>query len=434
MSTCRRHWPGLAAGLMILTAAWPALGQSAADLAAQGDTAFAARDFKKAVALFTQAIALDPSASRVYYKRGVSKVRSQDFAGAVSDFDRHLQASPRDGEALGQRCYAKIQTQDFDGALADCTASLSSLPAGPPKAGDVWATSPAWVYFQRGRVYRRKEDRPAAIADFSTAIRLQPGYPSAYYNRALTRSESGDIDGAIADYTSAIDGDKSYAAAYNNRGVARQRKGDVQGAVADYQQALVLQPAYELAKRNLDLAVKQLAASGVPPQMPTPGATDLGSGPPPLPAGPLPLPAGPPALPPPPPLPPGPPPLPGDVPAQPPAPAPAATKPAPAQGGDASSKMAPVRVGGSIAEPRKIKDVPPVYPEVAIAARVQGVVIVEVTIQPDGTVGDAKVLRSIPLLDEAALTAVKQWVYEPTLLNGVAVPVIATATVNFSLK
>jgi len=85
-------------------------------------------------------------------------------------------------------------------------------------------------------------------------------------------------------------------------------------------------------------------------------------------------------------------------------------------------------------EPRKIKDVPPVYPENAASARVQGVVILEITIQPDGIVGDAKVLRSTPLLDEAALAAVKQWIYEPTLLNGVAVPVITTATVTFSLK
>ena len=95
---------------------------------------------------------------------------------------------------------------------------------------------------------------------------------------------------------------------------------------------------------------------------------------------------------------------------------------------------APVRVGGAIKQPSKVKDVKPVYPPIAQSARVQGIVIVEATIGPDGRVKDAKVLRSIPLLDQAALDAVKQWQFTPTLLNGVPVPVIMTVTVNFTLQ
>jgi protein TonB len=96
--------------------------------------------------------------------------------------------------------------------------------------------------------------------------------------------------------------------------------------------------------------------------------------------------------------------------------------------------QAPVRVGGNIKPPTKVRNVNPVYPPIAQSARVQGVVIIEATIGPDGRVKDAKVLRSIPLLDAAALDAVKQWVYTPTLLNGVPVPVIMTVTVNFTLQ
>jgi protein TonB len=95
---------------------------------------------------------------------------------------------------------------------------------------------------------------------------------------------------------------------------------------------------------------------------------------------------------------------------------------------------APVRVGGAIKQPNKLKNVPPVYPPIAQSARVQGVVIIEATIGADGKVKDAKVLRSIPLLDQAALDAVKQWVFTPTLLNNVPVPVIMTVTVNFTLQ
>jgi TonB family protein len=93
----------------------------------------------------------------------------------------------------------------------------------------------------------------------------------------------------------------------------------------------------------------------------------------------------------------------------------------------------PVRVGGAIKEPRKLKQVNPAYPEIAKSARVQGVVIMECTIGPEGKVTDVKVLRGIPLLDAAAVDAVRQWEYTPTLLNGVPVPVIMTVTVNFRL-
>jgi len=101
---------------------------------------------------------------------------------------------------------------------------------------------------------------------------------------------------------------------------------------------------------------------------------------------------------------------------------------------DAPPPMQAVRVGGQIKEPKKLKNVPPVYPDIARQARVQGVVILECTISPQGKVTEVKVLRGIPLLDESAKDAVRQWVYTPTLLNGVPVPVIMTVTVNFRLN
>ena len=64
----------------------------------------------------------------------------------------------------------------------------------------------------------------------------------------------------------------------------------------------------------------------------------------------------------------------------------------------------------------------------------QGRVILECLIGTDGRIARVKVLRSVPLLDEAATEAVRQWQYEPTLVNGVPVPVIMTVTVNFNLS
>ena len=98
----------------------------------------------------------------------------------------------------------------------------------------------------------------------------------------------------------------------------------------------------------------------------------------------------------------------------------------------AKTMIAPLRIGGQIQAPKKIKDVQPVYPAIAQSARVSGAVTIEATIGPDGKVMDAKVVRSIPLLDQAALDAVRQWEYLPTLLNGVPVPVVVSVTINFT--
>jgi TonB family protein len=96
------------------------------------------------------------------------------------------------------------------------------------------------------------------------------------------------------------------------------------------------------------------------------------------------------------------------------------------------TRLAAVRPGGRIMPPKKIKDVPPVYPAVAQSAHVSGAVTIEATIGTDGKIVDAKVVHSIPMLDQAALDAVRQWEYLPTMLNGVPVPVLVTVTVNFT--
>ena len=94
----------------------------------------------------------------------------------------------------------------------------------------------------------------------------------------------------------------------------------------------------------------------------------------------------------------------------------------------------PVRVGGAIPEPRRIHAVPPIYPPIAKDASISGIVILEIVVDPAGDVTEATVLRSIGLLDRAAVDAVRQWKYEPTLLNGVPVSVVMTVTVAFSLR
>ena len=95
--------------------------------------------------------------------------------------------------------------------------------------------------------------------------------------------------------------------------------------------------------------------------------------------------------------------------------------------------MKPVRVGGMIRTPQLVKRITPTYPELGIASRASAIVILEATVGTDGRVQDVKVLRGHPLFDAAAIEAVRQWRYQPLLLNGVPVPFIATVTVQFNL-
>ena len=96
-----------------------------------------------------------------------------------------------------------------------------------------------------------------------------------------------------------------------------------------------------------------------------------------------------------------------------------------------SAPEPPVRVGGQIREPRKLKNVPPIYPADAKLAGLEGKVVLECTIDVQGAVAGTRVVEGVPPLSDAAMKAVNQWRYTPVLLNGKAVPVIMTVTLTW---
>jgi TonB family protein len=108
--------------------------------------------------------------------------------------------------------------------------------------------------------------------------------------------------------------------------------------------------------------------------------------------------------------------------------------PPPPDAAVSKSGLAPVQLSGNMRTPTKVKDVRPRYPPAAQTAGIQGVVMIEARIDVDDSVYGARVIRSIPELDEAALEAVRQWKFTPTKVNGVLVPVMMTTTVDFRLK
>ena len=110
----------------------------------------------------------------------------------------------------------------------------------------------------------------------------------------------------------------------------------------------------------------------------------------------------------------------------------AATAPAPPPA--PSSTVGVVRIGADIKQPKQLKRVEPTYPDDERAAGITGMVILEVLLDTQGRVKQAAILRHVtPSIDAAALSAVQQWVYQPTLLNGAPVEVVFTVTVNFSM-
>lgn len=94
----------------------------------------------------------------------------------------------------------------------------------------------------------------------------------------------------------------------------------------------------------------------------------------------------------------------------------------------------PKRVGGELQAPALIHRVEPEYPAMAVGAKVSGTVILEATVNEAGAVTDVTILRSILMLDQAAIKAVKQWRYAPLMLNGQPVPFILVVTLTFTLR
>lgn len=110
-------------------------------------------------------------------------------------------------------------------------------------------------------------------------------------------------------------------------------------------------------------------------------------------------------------------------------------EPPPPPPAPASAPRAPVRVGGQITQPQLVKRVEPEYPALAVKAHIQGIVILEATVNEDGAVTEVRLLRSAnPLLDKEAIAAVRQWRYSPIVLNGTRVPFILSVSLSFALE
>ena len=94
---------------------------------------------------------------------------------------------------------------------------------------------------------------------------------------------------------------------------------------------------------------------------------------------------------------------------------------------------APLRAWVDVPPPRRLPAPPPVYPAIAAQARVQAILVLRVTVGPDGHPAEVKIERGVPLFDEAALRAVRGWRYEATVIDGVPRSVMLYQPILFTL-
>ena len=199
---------------------------------ARGDAHANAGRYDQAVADYTEALRLDDKDAVARRNRAWTYLKKGDADQAIADYTEAIRAAPNDPLLHANRAQAHVNKKEYDQATADYTEAIR-LDPGEPK----------WVN-ARGVVYAdHKGDAARAIEDYSAALRLNPEYGVAYYNRGLLRHRRGDLAAALADLTEAVRL-LQFAAACNERGEVYKEQGAYDKAVADFTEAIRLNPSY----------------------------------------------------------------------------------------------------------------------------------------------------------------------------------------------
>jgi TonB family protein len=240
-------------------------------------------------------------------------------------------------------------------------------------------------YNASGMLKAANRDFDGAIADYSEAIRLDPLFGDAVYNRGLARASQGDFDGAAADIAASIVLTPTSRAFYN-LGRLKIRKDDLVGAITDFSQGLAFDAndaALYLERGRAERRHGDLNAASL--DFERARALDV------------------------------------------------RLKPGMPQ--KSLAREGRYRVGYGVTVPKVVREVKPRYTSDAMLAKVQGSVLLECVVDVDGTVSDARVERSLdPVLDIQALNAARQWQFEPGTKDGMPVPVVVVIELTFTLK
>jgi tetratricopeptide (TPR) repeat protein len=192
--------------------------------------------------LWSHCIEITPGSPQAHNNRGISYTKKREFAKAIADFSKALALNPESDNAYSGRGFAYGKMKDYDKAISDFDKALALNPNNVK------------AYNNRGLVYDNNKEYAKAIADFSKAISLNPEFAEACNNRGLVYDNNKEYAKAIADFSKAISLNPEFAEAHNNRGVAYAHKQEPDRAISDFSKALALNPDYSEAYNNRAIA------------------------------------------------------------------------------------------------------------------------------------------------------------------------------------
>lgn len=195
-------------------------------------------DYESAIKEFSEAIGLNVNFAEAYYQRGRAHAGLGHTNDAIMDWQRALDLEPENPRSNIILSNLLRERREFVKALAAAQEAVRLNP-GYYEA-----------YYQRGNIYSQRNQPEKAIEDYTEAIHLNPRFAMAYTNRGNIRQMMGDYSGAVADYNEALRLNPRTPNVYNNRGNARGALGDFDGALDDFDEALSLMPDYQYAYYN----------------------------------------------------------------------------------------------------------------------------------------------------------------------------------------
>jgi TonB family protein len=322
----------------------------------------------------------DPKTAEAFLRRGNENLRLHNYARAFKDATAALALKPDWVPALRLRARAAYEAKDYESAIKDYTAVLQQHPD--------WAQ----VYDQRGLAYSYSGRHNLAIPDYTQAMKLDPYIAAPYNNRGWAYLETGDVQRAIPDLDHAIELAPDYERAHENRAKAYDKEDDLQSELADLEDVIRLAPGNQWAKEQRQDVLRRLGWNGTK-------STDSARGEA-VEAGELDTIRQEPALP---------------------------------ENVDSETTFYTPGSEVSAPVPRYAPD-PPYTPQ-ARKAQLSGVVVVQLSIDAEGKVVDAKEVspRLGGGLDERALETVRTWKFQPAMRNGVPVAVRLVVQVSFKL-
>jgi tetratricopeptide (TPR) repeat protein len=246
--------------------------QDAESYCDSGDTHMEHGHYDRAIADYTQAIALDPTNSDIYVLRGQAHTATHNYAQALADYNQAIALSPNDESLYLLRGEVHYENGDYDRAIADFGQLITLAPeefVGYYNRGRAWLMKDVYdraiqdntqainldpdcaeAYNNRGIAYVGIEAYDQAIADYTQAISLAPDNVSAYYNRSTVYISIDDYNQAIADLGQVIALDSNYVEAFYLRGLCYLDQSQTDQAIADLKQVIALDPHYAEAFYN----------------------------------------------------------------------------------------------------------------------------------------------------------------------------------------